>query len=188
MKRLILLLAASLILASPAFAWKEKVYRIEWSEWGLKDGMKSEQIAKQLDKKGVKYHPFKVSHANSYFPSDMFQIDSVQRWGITWDKVWIEVQKVHLSCISYVKEYDNMQSAIDIARLLKYHFENTQGFEMRKNPLYDRGEFYKVELFYDSTELDAPQTFEITSSKKYGSDKYQVELRLYSQRYNPLLM
>ena len=187
MKRLILLVAASLILASPAFAWKEKVYRIEWSEWGLKDGMKTEQIAKQLDKKGVKYHPFKVSHANSYFPSDMFQIDSVQRWGITWDKVWIEAQNA-LGCVTYFKAYPNREVAMDVLSLLRCFFEETQGFKMEDADL-GNGILYSRYLFYSpNCKWNAPHRLCLKATTMYNSDKYEVSLRLYSYNYNPLLM
>ena len=188
MKRLILLVAASLILASPAFAWKEKVYRIEWSEWGLKDGMKSEQIAKQLDKNGVKYHPFEVSHVNSYFPSKMFQIDSVQRWGITWDKVMVDAQKNILGCVTYRKTYPDREVAMDVISLLRFFFEETNGFQMDETDL-NNGILYSCYLFYSpNCKWDAPHHFGIKAAQKYNSDKYEVTLELYSYNYNPILL
>ena len=188
MKRLILLVAASLILASPAFAWKEKVYRIEWSEWGLKDGMKSEQIAKQLDKNNVKYHKYNMRYNNYPFENAHFMIDTVSRWGITWDKVVIRTHRNILADVYYSRIYKDKDIAMEIAAILKMYFEEKCGFSMDYTnlDLFD-GVMYSKYLHY-STDLYIPHYFSISVCKDISNAGYKLDIDIHSFDYNPWLM
>ena len=188
MKRLILLVLASLLIASPASARKEKVYRIEWSEWGLKDGMNVEEIAKQLDKNGVKYRSYDINYNNHPFPNKHFWIDTVSRWGITWDKVIIRTHGRKLADVYYTRNYKDKNSALDVASVLNKYFEEKNGFTMGLNILeISDGICYSIYLHYTS-DLYMPYHFSISVSRDIFQGGYQLAIDIYTYHYNPWLM